>query len=38
MRGKLIHAYFGVDLKEVWNTAKENVPELSKVVNTILAK
>ncbi len=28
MRDKLIHSYFGVDLKIVWATAKKSVPEI----------
>ncbi|WP_340820655.1 DUF86 domain-containing protein [Methanolobus sp. WCC4] len=38
MRDKLIHAYFGVDLEEVWNTAKKDIPELNRFVNTILSE
>lgn len=36
MRDKLIHVYFGVDLREVWNTAKRDLPDLKEVVNMIL--
>ncbi|MDW7732247.1 MAG: DUF86 domain-containing protein [Methanolobus sp.] len=36
MRDKLIHVYFGVDLEEVWNTAKRDLPGLKRVVNMIL--
>ena len=28
MRNKLIHEYFGIDVEVVWETAKEDVPEL----------
>ncbi|SFM92446.1 HepT-like ribonuclease domain-containing protein [Methanolobus profundi] len=38
MRDKLIHVYFGVDLEEVWNTAKKDIPELNRVVNVILSE
>ena len=36
MRDKLIHDYFGVDVKTVWLTAKEDVPELRVQVKMIL--
>ncbi|MDY0387568.1 MAG: DUF86 domain-containing protein [Methanolobus sp.] len=32
MRDKLIHAYFGVDLEEVWNTAKRDIPYLKEIL------
>ena len=32
MRDKLIHAYFGVDLEEVWNTAKKDIPYLKEIL------
>lgn len=28
MRDKLIHAYFGIDLDEVWRTVQKDIPEL----------
>jgi uncharacterized protein with HEPN domain len=28
MRNKVIHEYFGVDLKVVWETIKERIPEV----------
>jgi uncharacterized protein with HEPN domain len=28
MRDKLMHQYFGIDLKTVWKVAKENLPDL----------
>jgi uncharacterized protein with HEPN domain len=37
MRDKLIHVYFGVDLEEVWNTAKRDIPELKTIIETIRA-
>lgn len=36
MRNKLIHGYFGVDLKIVWKTVKQDVPELKENVERIL--
>jgi uncharacterized protein with HEPN domain len=35
MRDKLIHAYFGVDLREVWLTAKNDLPKLRKELGKI---
>jgi uncharacterized protein with HEPN domain len=37
MRNKLIHDYFGVDLKVVWRTLKEDLPPLRSAVSQILA-
>jgi uncharacterized protein with HEPN domain len=36
MRDKLIHDYFGVDINAVWDTVKEDVPALKKVVVKIV--
>lgn len=36
MRDKLIHEYFGVDLKRVWKTVKEDVPNLKPLFEKIL--
>ena len=36
MRDKLIHDYLGVDVKTVWLTAKEDVPELRAKMKMIL--
>lgn len=36
MRDKLIHQYFGVDLKLVWETIKNKLPELKKQLSKIL--
>ena len=33
MRNKLIHEYFGVDIKLVWKTVQKNIPELIKTIN-----
>lgn len=36
MRDKLIHDYFGVDIEEVWLTAKDDFPVLKAEVTKIL--
>lgn len=36
MRDKLIHEYFGVDLKRVWKTVKEDIPYLKPLFDKIL--
>lgn len=36
MRDKLIHAYFGVDLDAVWDTATKDIPELAIRIESIL--
>jgi uncharacterized protein with HEPN domain len=36
MRDKLIHDYFGVDVKVVWKTAKEDLPILKKLLNAAI--
>jgi len=36
MRDVLIHDYFGVDAKAVWNMAKENLPDLKKKLSAIV--
>jgi len=36
MRNVLIHEYFGVDLKIVWDTYKKNLPELKRFVTHLL--
>ncbi len=36
MRDKLIHEYFGVDLGEVWLTAKDDLPVLKGQIGKIL--
>jgi len=38
MRDKLIHQYFGVDLKAVWLTATEDLPVLKKTIKRLLHK
>ncbi len=36
MKDKLIHRYFTVDIKEVWNTATKDVLDLRKDIQSIL--
>jgi len=36
MRDKLIHEYFGVDLRRVWNVVKKDVPTLKPLFVRIL--
>ena len=36
MRDKLIHDYFGVDIKAVWATTKKDIPKLKAEVEQIL--
>jgi uncharacterized protein with HEPN domain len=36
MRDKVIHEYFGVNLKLVWKTIKERVPEIKPLFEMIL--
>jgi len=36
MRHLLVHQYFGIDLDEVWNTAKQDLPELKQKITRIL--
>ena len=36
MRDKMIHGYFGVDLKRVWSTVKEDIPNLKPFFEKIL--
>jgi uncharacterized protein with HEPN domain len=36
MRDKLVHEYFGVDLKRVWNTIKKDIPALKPLFEKIL--
>jgi uncharacterized protein with HEPN domain len=37
MRDKVIHEYFGVDLKRVWSTIKEDIPDLKPLFEKILS-
>lgn len=36
MRDKVIHEYFGVNLKIVWDTIEGEIPELKRKIETIL--
>lgn len=36
MRNKLIHEYFGVNIKVVWKTIKEDIPELKERISELL--
>jgi uncharacterized protein with HEPN domain len=38
MRDKLIHHYFGIDLRVVWKTVKEEVPQLIPVIEEIVVR
>jgi Uncharacterized conserved protein len=38
MRDKMIHDYFGVDIGQVWLTAKEDLPVLKVEIERILAE
>lgn len=36
MRDKLIHEYFGVNLKVLWKTIEEDLPPLKSIIKDIL--
>ena len=36
MRNQLIHEYFGVDLRVIWRTYKEDLPELKEHLKKII--
>lgn len=36
MRDKRIHNYFGVDINSVWDTIKDDIPALKKIVLVII--
>jgi uncharacterized protein with HEPN domain len=36
MRDKVIHEYFGVDLRRVWNTIKKDIPDLKPTFEKIM--
>lgn len=38
MRDRLIHHYFGVDVKVVWSVVKKEIPSLKKQIQRILEK
>ena len=37
MRNKLIHEYFGVNTKIVWETCKKDLPELEKLIKKYIS-
>ncbi len=38
MRDKLIHDYFGVDLRVVWDSVASDIPDLLPVIRRILGE
>jgi uncharacterized protein with HEPN domain len=36
-RDRLIHAYFDVDLEEVWKTVRDDIPRLKRTVEKMIA-
>jgi hypothetical protein len=38
MRNILIHEYFGVNLKVVWDTSHSNLPQLKTFIQRVLAE
>lgn len=38
MRHILVHAYFGVDLEEIWVAVDRDIPELKHAVLTLMEK
>ncbi len=36
MRDKLIHEYFGVNIKVVWKTIKEDIPSVKPLLRRIM--
>lgn len=38
MRDILIHNYFGINLKRIWDIVKEDIPKLKKQIKLILEK
>ena len=38
MRNRLIHEYFGVDEKIVWDTCKEDIPDLKRALEELVPK
>ena len=37
MRNKLIHEYFGIDIKILWKTAEEDIPPLKHLIKKVLS-
>ncbi|RPI16643.1 MAG: DUF86 domain-containing protein [Ignavibacteriae bacterium] len=38
MRNRLIHDYFGVNIKIVWETTQVRIPELGKLIKKIISE
>lgn len=38
MRNIVAHEYFGVNLKRVWKTIKDDIPELKEKIHRIIQK
>jgi len=38
MRDKLIHQYFGVDMRIIWETTRTDLPQFRKRIEIILRK
>ena len=38
MRNKIAHDYSDIDIPEIWKTAKNDIPQLKKVVTKLLAE
>jgi len=36
MRDKMIHEYFGVDVKILWKTIREDIPPLKPLIQKVL--
>lgn len=36
MRNKVIHGYFGVDIKVIWDTVKKRIPKLKPMLEKML--
>ncbi|MHA1280419.1 MAG: HepT-like ribonuclease domain-containing protein [Candidatus Helarchaeota archaeon] len=36
MRDKLVHEYFGINIKVVWRTIKEDIPPIKPLIHDIL--
>jgi len=36
MRNKIVHDYFEIDVSKIWDTAKNDIPQLKKVVSKLL--
>lgn len=36
LRNRIIHEYFGIDLRVIWNITKDNLPQLKVSINNML--